>query len=201
MKSIVLAMAFLLVLFSGAEARQRKAYAVHPECNITMPCEGVVTSSRGARIEKAMPFGVAVKTYTPRAEVRRAQRHYAAPRVRAERQLYAAVNPRMEVQPNISYSRDIGPKPHRAWCGWFMQAETGVTSRGTGLNLNLAREWARVGQATTARVGAIVVWAHHVGKIVGQSANGQWIVRSGNDGNRVRERPLSVARAIAFRSL
>jgi hypothetical protein len=38
----------------------------------------------------------------------------------------------------------------------------------------------------------------HVGLIVGQQ-NGQWIVKSGNDGNRVRTRPLPVSNAIAFR--
>jgi hypothetical protein len=43
-----------------------------------------------------------------------------------------------------------------------------------------------------------VVWAHHVGKIVGHE-NGMWIIQSGNDGNRVRTRPLSIAGAIAIR--
>jgi hypothetical protein len=47
-------------------------------------------------------------------------------------------------------------------------------------------------------VGTIVVWRHHVGKIVGQQ-NGQWIVQSGNDGHAVRTRPRSLAGAIAFR--
>jgi len=30
----------------------------------------------------------------------------------------------------------------------------------------------------------------------GQTASGEWIVRSGNDGGRVRERPRSVAGAV-----
>jgi hypothetical protein len=46
----------------------------------------------------------------------------------------------------------------------------------------------------------MVVWSHHVGMITGRTANGQWIVKSGNDGHRVRERPRSIAGAIAFRS-
>ncbi|MHB0785586.1 C40 family peptidase [Bradyrhizobium sp. 5.13L] len=45
----------------------------------------------------------------------------------------------------------------------------------------------------------IVVWRHHVGVITGRAANGEWIVKSGNDGNRVRERPRSLARVIALR--
>ena len=46
------------------------------------------------------------------------------------------------------------------------------------------------------RVGAVVVWSHHVGIITGRASNGQWVVKSGNDGNRVRERPQSVAGAV-----
>jgi hypothetical protein len=42
------------------------------------------------------------------------------------------------------------------------------------------------------------VWRHHVGIITGRSGN-QWIVKSGNDGNTVRERPRSISGAIAFR--
>lgn len=69
-----------------------------------------------------------------------------------------------------------------------------------GPNYNLARAWARYGSnAGGPTVGAIVVWRHHVGKIVGHE-NGQWIVQSGNDGHAVRTRPRSLAGAIAFRN-
>lgn len=95
----------------------------------------------------------------------------------------------------------VGGRP-RAWCGWWMQVHTGITSAATKLNLNMAREWARVGSSAGGpQVGAIVVWRHHVGKITGQTSSGQWIVKSGNDGNAVRERPRSVAGAIAFRNV
>ena len=64
---------------------------------------------------------------------------------------------------------------------------------------NLARSWAHYGSdAGGPSVGAIVVWRHHVGKIVGRE-NGQWIVQSGNDGHAIRTRPRSIAGAIAFR--
>jgi len=69
-----------------------------------------------------------------------------------------------------------------------------------GPSYNLARSWAHYGaDAGGPKVGAIVVWRHHVGRIVGQE-NGQWIVQSGNDGNAVRARPRSLAGAIAFRT-
>jgi hypothetical protein len=84
----------------------------------------------------------------------------------------------------------------RAWCGWFMRGQVGSDP---GPSFNLARSWAHYGSnAGGPQVGAIVVWRHHVGKIVGQE-NGQWIVQSGNDGHAVRTRPRSIAGAIAFR--
>jgi hypothetical protein len=46
----------------------------------------------------------------------------------------------------------------------------------------------------------MVVWSHHVGMITGRTSDGQWIVKSGNDGHGVRERPRSLAGAIAFRA-
>jgi hypothetical protein len=68
--------------------------------------------------------------------------------------------------------------------------------QGGGPEMNLARNWARWGRPSGPRVGAVVVWPHHVGMITGQTADGRWIVRSGNDGGRVRERPRSVAGAV-----
>ena len=66
--------------------------------------------------------------------------------------------------------------------------------------LALAREWAREGHnAGGPGVGVVVVWRHHVGIITGQTADGRWVVHSGNDGGAVRTRPRSIAGAIAFR--
>ena len=84
-----------------------------------------------------------------------------------------------------------------AWCGWFMRGQVGSDP---GPSYTLARSWAHFGSnAGGPSLGAIVVWPHHVGKIVGQE-NGQWIVQSGNDGHTVRTRPRSLAGAIAFRN-
>lgn len=84
----------------------------------------------------------------------------------------------------------VGPRPAR-WCGWWMR-----TQKGGGPELNLARNWKSWGRPSGPRVGAVVVWSHHVGMITGRTAGGQWIVKSGNDGGRVRERPRSVAGAV-----
>ena len=94
-----------------------------------------------------------------------------------------------------SASHQAAGRP-RAWCGWFMRGQVGSDP---GPSFNLARSWAHYGSnAGGPQVGAIVVWRHHVGKIVGQE-NGQWIIQSGNDGHAVRTRPRSIAGAIAFR--
>lgn len=84
----------------------------------------------------------------------------------------------------------VGPRP-RQWCGWWMRKQLGG-----GPQFNLAWNWRHYGSPTTAQVGAVVIWRHHVGMITGQSSNGKWIVKSGNDGGAVRERARSVSGAI-----
>ncbi len=88
-----------------------------------------------------------------------------------------------------SYSGGVGPRPSR-WCGWWMR-----TQRGGGPEYNLAANWRKYGSASGPQVGAVVVWPHHVGQITGRASNGQWIVQSGNDSGRVRERARSVSGA------
>jgi len=94
-------------------------------------------------------------------------------------------------------TRVSGGRPS-AWCGWFARSLVGSDP---GPQYNLARNWAHWGRSASPGVGVIVVWAHHVGMITGRTSNGQWIVKSGNDGGGVaRERPRSIAGAIAFRA-
>lgn len=85
---------------------------------------------------------------------------------------------------------NAGKKPGK-WCGWWMR-----TQKGGGPAYNRAWHWRNYGRASGPQIGAVVVWRHHVGMIVGRAANGRWIVKSGNDGNRVRTRARSVAGAI-----
>src|SRR5579862_1663352 len=94
----------------------------------------------------------------------------------------------------MAYRGGYGGRP-RAWCGWEMRHLVGADP---GPQYNLARNWAHWGRSGAPGVGAVVVWAHHVGKIVGQQ-NGQWVVESGNDGHALRTRPRSIAGAIAIR--
>jgi|SRR5215471_7747789 len=86
-------------------------------------------------------------------------------------------------------------RPH-AWCGWWMRQQLGVSDR----RFNLARNWARWGRpAGGPQVGAIVVWPHHIGRIVGPCQGHVCLIQSGNDGHAVRTRERSIAGAIAFR--
>jgi hypothetical protein len=92
-----------------------------------------------------------------------------------------------------AYRGGVGGRP-RAWCGWYMRKLLGVGDP----SYNLARNWAHWGHGGAPGVGAVVVWSHHVGKIVGREG-GEWVIQSGNDGHRVRTRPRSIAGAIAIR--
>ena len=103
---------------------------------------------------------------------------------------------RRHVRGTRSHAARRGGKPAK-WCGWWLGHQLGMPRR----DLWLARNWASVGRnAGGPRIGAVVVWRHHVGIITGR-AGAKWVVKSGNDGNRVRERPRSIAGAIAFRHL
>src|SRR3984893_18863476 len=83
------------------------------------------------------------------------------------------------------YGNHYAGRPH-AWCGWFMRGQVGSDP---GPSFNLARSWAHYGSnAGGPSVGVIVVWRHHVGKIVSHE-DGQWIIQSGNDGGAGRPCP------------
>jgi hypothetical protein len=122
-----------------------------------------------------------------RASRQRGQQARYAQRSRQERHRYAT---RTESHNTGSYRGGAGARP-RAWCGWWMR-----TQRGGGAHLNVAWNWSKWGRPSGPQVGAVVVWRHHVGEIVGRAPNGQWLVRSGNDGNAVRTRARSVAGAV-----
>ncbi len=125
--------------------------------------------------------------------------HHASPRHRGHHSHYSRnstdYGERSYYGSNVAAARARG----MAWCGAEMADELGIHGQ-QGRDLWLARNWTHVGTATSAHVGAVVVWPHHVGRIVGQE-NGQWVVQSGNDGARVRSRPRSLAGAIAIRDV
>ena len=170
--ALALACAFVFSLFFAVPGWSA---GLHPECNVTMPC--------------AVP-AVAVSK-RDRARIARADRYrnveFGAP-------MYPPETAR-------SFLAKGGDSKPRAWCGWWMRHYLGVKNPAG----NLARWWAGYGaKASGPAVGTIVVWARgrrsgHVGIITGQAGNGQWVVKSGNDGNAVRERVRSVSGAIAFR--
>jgi uncharacterized protein (TIGR02594 family) len=90
----------------------------------------------------------------------------------------------------------------RLWCARFMNFVLEHAGyRGTGSDA--ARSFASYGQRVPGpQVGAIAVMARrgggHVGVVSGIDASGNPIVVSGNNGNRVREAPISRGRIYAY---
>jgi len=114
---------------------------------------------------------------------------YAAPRTSGVSQ------PGFDSYPQHTASRGRSDGRPAAWCGWEMRR---LVSGDPGPAYNLARNWAHWGRPGPAGIGAVVVWPHHVGKIVGQQG-GAWVIESGNDGHALRTRPRSLAGVIAIR--
>lgn len=102
--------------------------------------------------------------------------------------------------------RHLGGNPTgrgRLWCARFMNMVLQHSGyRGTGSDM--ARSFASYGQRVSGpQVGAIAVMARgrgggHVGVITGIDAKGNPIMISGNNGNRVREAPISRGRILAY---
>jgi len=88
------------------------------------------------------------------------------------------------------------------WCARFMNMVLQRSGyRGTGSDM--ARSFANYGQRVSGpQVGAIAVMGRrgggHVGVVSGIDASGNPIVVSGNNGNRVREAPISRGRIYAY---
>jgi uncharacterized protein (TIGR02594 family) len=88
------------------------------------------------------------------------------------------------------------------WCARFMNMVLQHSGyRGTGSDL--ARSFASYGQRVSGpQIGAIAVMGRrgggHVGVVSGIDAGGNPIVVSGNNGNRVREAPISRGRIYAY---
>jgi uncharacterized protein (TIGR02594 family) len=90
----------------------------------------------------------------------------------------------------------------RLWCARFMNLVLQHSGyRGTGSDA--ARSFASYGHRVSGpQVGAIAVMSRrgggHVGVVSGIDASGNPIVVSGNNGNRVREAPISRSRIYAY---
>jgi uncharacterized protein (TIGR02594 family) len=89
------------------------------------------------------------------------------------------------------------------WCARFMNMVLEHTGhKGTGSDM--ANSFARYGTRVSGpQVGAIAVMSRggrggHVGIITGVDAQGNPIMISGNNGNRVREAPISRGRIYAY---
>ena len=173
MKAILFAVASIFVVTASATPSLARPLTKARPNRAQRPA-----TSPALRDRHTAPLAITIYTHTARARHRNISR-----RARAR----ASVCSRGHSTRSTSAS---GARPAR-WCGWWMR-----TQKGGGPELNLACNWKNWGRPSGPRVGAVVVWSHHVGMITGRTASGQWIVKSGNDGGRVRERPRSVAGAV-----
>lgn len=93
---------------------------------------------------------------------------------------------------------DAGGGRPAKWCGYWMRLNNGRGDPGAAFNL--ARNWATWGsRAFGLPIGGLVVWPHHVGKIVGACSGTICPIESGNDGHAVRTRLRDTRGAIAVR--
>jgi len=88
------------------------------------------------------------------------------------------------------------------WCARFMNMVLQHTGH-SGTGSDMASSFAHYGQRVSGpQVGAIAVMGRrgggHVGIITGIDASGNPIMISGNNGNRVREAPVSRGRIYAY---
>lgn len=175
---IVLAALCCVVFSVNADARQRhKSYLASPECNITMPCDGVAPSARGERIAKKAGFGTAQKVYQPQAAVR--------PQSRLR---FATSNEGAKINTAI-VSHPPGC-PSRAFCG------CGAAVRVFGSpvrSLWLAANWFKFPRTSPAP-GTVAVRRHHVFVLEAHLGGDTWQVYDANSGGhatRIHARSIS----------
>lgn len=84
-----------------------------------------------------------------------------------------------------------------AWCGCWLRHNIG---RDPGVQFNLARNWIHWGSASSLLPGAVVVYPHHVVKVVNVLTGGRFIGVSGNDSHQVKVRERSLRGSIGVRS-
>jgi hypothetical protein len=150
-------------LVSPAEARKR-SYQVSPECNVSMPCEGVGYSTNAKRFI-GIPFGAPVQSYTPR------------------------VSSISHISGGSIVSHPLGC-PGRAFCGCGASVRVfGHPVR----NLYLAANWLRFPRTApapgmvAARRGHVFVLEQHLG-------GNTWMAYDANSGRHAtRIHPRSIA--------
>jgi hypothetical protein len=211
MKKLMIAVATLIGLIVATSTADARRYQGQPSADGSSYSQHRIHRSRTKATRKVTGTRHARRSYrsarsqrsvSARASIRRnaSSQRYKSPRARVARTTHQSRTQQRRARSSDSGPRlasltgggfsGVGPRP-RQWCGWWMR-----TQLGGGPQFNLAWNWRSYGSPASAQVGAVVVWRHHVGIITGQASNGKWVVKSGNDGGRVRERARSVSGAV-----
>ena len=168
-----LALVCVALFSSSAEARKvKRTYHAHPDCNVTMPCEGVAPSARGEMIAKRGGASGSRERSTSRAQRPASPRQRGAPCERAGRP-----SDRMPVASLLRLRRGRARvRPRRS-------ARSG---------------WRRTGSSFRARrrlPGMVAVRRHHVFVLEAHLGGNTWQVYDANSGGS--DRPGSMPRSIA----
>lgn len=203
-KSLAFAGAVLcasLLTVAHADARQRAA-GLHPDCNITMPCQAPMDAvtvkeaqrvARGKYVARQMGIGGVAPKPHRRAAKSIPVRSYGIPAT-----LWATTD-------LVSRARSyMGTNPtgwRSLWCGRFMAMIAPQAAARVG-NPNLAKAWLALPR-TSGNIGDIAVMGRrgggHVGVVTGFDGAGNPIIVSGNaGGHAVREGTYSRHRILAF---
>lgn len=196
--SIILACLFFA---APAQARHRHhtphavSYEAHPGCGVWFPCEGVTTSARGLRVQKAMGgFGSPIKTYTPHAAVQvkrhvRVAHHMRRSRIASNHGIVSPIN-RSARQISVTIVAHPEGCPRSAFCG------CGASVRVFGHSVRelwLAANWFKFPRAAPAP-GNVAVRRHHVFVLEANLGGGIWRVYDANSGGhatRIHARSLA----------
>ena len=177
-----IAVAAIAIATPASAKRSVGASGLHPDCNITMPCQEYSSGPRSMRTMRV-----------------KANPSFGAPDINPVYSARRLVRVASLGVTRMGYGDGIGPNPgYRVSCGWMMQHETGITSGRTGLNLNLARNWRYVGSPGNGSAGEIFSQYGHVSRITGPGSRPGYVMTVSHrvtGGSWYRERRLSSGHA------
>lgn len=181
MKYLVLTAIFLGLISTGAEARQRHvSTGLHPDCNITMPCEKPYASS------------IVQQRETRGKYVARQMGGFGGPRVTVRKHEARRIEPRRESPVRVATTIVAHPEgcPRSAFCGCGAAVKVfGHSVR----ELWLAANWFKFPRAMPAP-GMVAVRRHHVFVLEQHLDGNTWLAYDANSGGhatRIHARSIS----------
>lgn len=166
MKRLMIVTALFCLFSTGAEA------ARHHHKQVKQYCRVMVSGAWGACFNKVYKPTPRRYRLVHRHRTRTVKTHQQSPKA---------------IQLPIKNIASADPRPRDcygiAWCGCWLRHYFGLASTA----LNLARNWAGLGNPASLDNANVVVWNHHVALLLDHKITSQGLmllITSGNDGNR-----------------